>query len=108
MNEIYEVPLILERTGLGRLLVDELALPSSEPLLSDWSMIVQRLKQAHRPVRLALVGKYVQLHDAYLSVTEALRHACAFHRLDLDLKWVSSEDLEPGGRRGCSATFRAS
>ena len=96
VDEIYEVPLILERAGLGRLLVDELALPSSEPLLSDWSMIVQRLKQAHRPVRIALVGKYVQLHDAYLSVTEALRHACAFHRLDLDLKWVNSEDLETG------------
>ena len=94
VSEIYEVPLILERAGLGRLLVDELALPSSEPMLSDWSMIVQRLKQAHRPVRIALVGKYVQLHDAYLSVTEALRHACAFHRLDLDLKWINSEELE--------------
>ena len=94
VSEIYDVPLILERAGLGRLLVDELALPSSEPMLADWSMIVQRLKQAYRPVRIALVGKYVQLHDAYLSVTEALRHACAFHRLDLDLKWINSEELE--------------
>lgn len=94
VSEIYEVPLLLEREGLGRILADELGLPPSEPDLSDWGELVERLKKSNSPVRIALVGKYVQLHDAYLSVTEALRHACAHHQLDLDLKWVDSEALE--------------
>ncbi|MFH1084801.1 MAG: CTP synthase [Chloroflexota bacterium] len=90
---IYEVPLTLERFGLGDYLVRRLRLPASEPRLEEWAEAVRRILEPERAVRIALVGKYVGLHDAYYSVREALVHACAHHKAALELDWVDSERL---------------
>ncbi len=94
---IYEVPLFLEDAGLGQLIVDRLNLKSQQPELSQWRELVRRLKECHEPVNIALVGKYVELKDAYYSVREALHHAVLYHNRELNLLWVHSEDLERDG-----------
>ena len=94
---IYEVPLFLEETGLGQLIVDRLNLKSQSPDLSQWQELVRCLKEPHEPVNIALVGKYVELKDAYYSVREALHHAALYHDRELNLLWVHSEDLEQDG-----------
>jgi len=94
---IYEVPLFLEETGLGQLIVDRLNLKSQPPDLSQWQELVRCLKEPHEPVNIALVGKYVELKDAYYSVREALQHAALYHDRELNLLWVRSEDLEHDG-----------
>ncbi len=94
---IYEVPLLLEEEGLGRLIVDKLSLNARPTDLSQWQELVTRLKTPHEPVNIALVGKYVELKDAYFSVREALYHAALYHDRDVNLFWVQSEDLERDG-----------
>jgi len=91
---IYEVPLILEETGLGQLIADRFNLKTNQPNLSQWHELVRRLKECREPVNIALVGKYVELQDAYYSVREALAHAALHHNRDVNLLWVHSEDLE--------------
>jgi len=91
---IYEVPLALESYGLGAYLAKRLNLEPREPELTDWCRMVESLKHPRRDLRIALVGKYVGLHDAYLSVQEALVHAAAHHGVRLTLDWVDSEALE--------------
>jgi len=97
VSTIYEVPLILEEEGLGQLIVDKLSLKAHQPDLSQWQELVSHLKAPHEPVNIALVGKYVELKDAYFSVREALRHAGLYHNRDINLLWVHSEDLEKDG-----------
>ncbi len=96
-SSIYEVPMYLESIGLGDLLVRALRLPAQEPDLSLWEEIVEHVTSNHAPLEIAIVGKYTQLPDAYLSVTEALRHACAANQANLKLKWVNAEDVEADG-----------
>ena len=96
-SSIYEVPLYLESIGLGNLLVRALRLPERVPDLSVWEEIVAHVRCDHAPLEIAIVGKYTQLPDAYLSVTEALRHACAANQVNLELKWVNAEDVEADG-----------
>jgi CTP synthase len=98
LNEIYKVPLVLEEAGIGRLIVDEMGLGGegsvTPPDMTAWTQMIEGLEAHTQPLRVALVGKYTQLHDAYISVTEALRHAAAFHDRQLDVKWINSEELE--------------
>ncbi len=94
VETIYEVPLVLEEAGLGQLIVTKLGLKGQKPDLSQWQELVKRLKTPHEPVNIALVGKYVELKDAYFSVREALHHASLYHNRELNLFWVDSEDLE--------------
>ena len=96
VSTIYEVPLLLEEEGLGRLVVEKLGLNARKADLGEWEEMVKRLKQSHEPVNIALVGKYVELKDAYFSVREALHHAALYHNRDLNITWVQSEDLEEG------------
>ncbi len=91
---IYEVPLLLEEEGLGQLVIDKLGLDARKADLSVWEDLVKRLKEPHEPVNIVLVGKYVELKDAYFSVREALHHAALYHDRDLNLSWVQSENLE--------------
>ncbi len=93
VSTIYEVPLILEETGLGQLIVDRLNLKVDQPDLSQWGELVRCLKECHEPVTITLIGKYVELRDAYYSVREALHHAALYHNKDINLLWVQSEDL---------------
>ena len=74
-RSIYEVPLLLERAGLGKLITHELDLPATEPDLSDWQELVARIRAPRPEVEIAIVGKYTELPDAYISVSEALKHA---------------------------------
>ena len=94
VDTIYEVPLLLEEEGLGQLVVDKLGLKAHQTDLSQWRELVRRVKEPHEPVNIALVGKYVELKDAYFSVREALHHAALYHDRDINLLWVHSEDLE--------------
>jgi len=94
---IYEIPLLLEESGLGQLIISKLGLKTRRKDLSDWQRLVERLKTPHEPVNIALVGKYVELTDAYFSVREALCHAALYHDRDINLCWIHSEDLEKGG-----------
>jgi CTP synthase len=97
VETIYEVPLVLEEAGLGDYLVSRFALPSTTPNLDQWRALVERFKAPKRTLPIALVGKYVELHDAYLSVAEALRHAGLHQGVDVEIRWVSSEELERTG-----------
>ncbi len=97
VSTIYEVPLVLEEEGLGKLIMDKLSLEAHQTDLSQWRELVARLKTPHEPVNIALVGKYVELKDAYFSVREALHHAALYHERDVNLLWISSEDLEKDG-----------
>jgi len=94
---IYEIPLILEETGLGQIIVDKLGIKARRAELAQWQELVARIKTPYEPVRIALVGKYVELNDAYYSVREALYHAALHHNRGLNLGWVHSEDLEKNG-----------
>ncbi|MGC9400587.1 MAG: CTP synthase [Anaerolineae bacterium] len=97
-QSIYEVPLMLEETGLGDLVVERLQLHDevTAPHLEEWRHAVTLLnaEKQHPPVRIALVGKYVELQDAYMSVREALIHAALRYERDVEIDWVHSEMLE--------------
>ncbi|MDA0364523.1 MAG: CTP synthase [Chloroflexi bacterium] len=93
-DSIYEVPLILEAAGLGDLVVRHLGAGEKTQHLEEWRAFVERLRNPKRFARIAVVGKYVELHDAYLSIKEALVHAGVHHTGALDIQWVHSEDLE--------------
>jgi CTP synthase len=93
---IYEVPLVLHREGLDDLLAHHLRI-DAEPDMSEWTALVERVHQATAAVDIAVVGKYVYLRDAYLSVTEALYHGGFHHGADVRIHWVASDDL--GGER---------
>jgi CTP synthase len=93
VDTIYEVPLILEAAGLGDYLVDRLGLSAWSPSWGEWQELVERLREPKRPVRIGVVGKYVDLPDAYLSVREALTHAALAHERELEIEWIHSERL---------------
>jgi CTP synthase len=97
VDTIYEVPLVLEEAGMGDYLVERLGLPAHAPELDDWRGLVRHLQKPRRSLPLALVGKYVELRDAYISVVESLRHAGLHHDYEVDLQWVSAERLEQEG-----------
>jgi len=97
VSTIYEVPIVLEAEGLGQLIVDKLKIKPNSPNLSQWQELVELIKNPRQPVNIALVGKYVELKDAYFSVREALYHATLHHGRDMELNWVPSETLENDG-----------
>jgi CTP synthase len=95
-RSIYEVPLTLHREGLDAELARHLGIDGREPDLSEWEALVGKVQAATRPVRIAVVGKYVNLRDAYLSVTEALNHGGIHHGADVRIDWIASDDLGGG------------
>ncbi|MCY4366165.1 MAG: CTP synthase [Chloroflexi bacterium] len=94
---VYEVPLILERAGLGDFLVNLLSLQGQPQDLSEWTQMVERMRRPSGKLPIAIVGKYVEYPDSYLSVREALRHAGTAYDQDVEIKWVHSEDIERHG-----------
>jgi CTP synthase len=96
-SSIYEVPLALEAEGLAQQTIELLQLGQRQPDLSQWRTIVERQANPIHQVEVAIVGKYVRLNDAYLSVVEALRHAAIATNGELHLRWINSEDLEIEG-----------
>lgn len=93
-SSIYNVPLILEDLGLGKFLVERLGLPDCEPDLATWRDLVEHIAAPKESVRIAVVGKYVALPDAYMSVREALYHAGLHVGRVIEIDWILSEDLE--------------
>ena len=94
-STLYEVPLLLEKEGLARVVCRKLELSCGEPELTAWTQMVTRIKTASRHVTIALVGKYTELHDAYLSVEESLFHAGTANDVIVDIHWVDSSKLTP-------------
>ncbi|MCB7050462.1 CTP synthase [Intestinimonas butyriciproducens] len=106
---LYEVPLMLEKEGLAAVVCRRLGLTAAPPDLAEWTAMVERETAAVRRVEIALVGKYVGLHDAYLSVVEALAHGGIENDVKVDIRWVDSEEVtdENVGRRldGCDGVL---
>jgi len=96
-DSIYAVPIAMESEGLSRQVLEVLGLEDRDSDMARWAELVHKLRNPGRAVKVALVGKYVQLNDAYLSVVEALRHACIDRDACLDLHWVSAERIESEG-----------
>ena len=94
-GSIYEVPLNLEKEGLAHQVLDSLQLPQRSPELSQWRTLVERLYRPTHALEIAIVGKYVRLSDAYLSVVEALRHAAIAMGGEINIRWVNSEEITP-------------
>ncbi|HEX2235959.1 MAG TPA: CTP synthase [Actinomycetota bacterium] len=94
-DNIYEIPLVLRSEGLDDFVVDHLRMRGAgTPDLGAWTEIVERMAAAQDRVRIGIIGKYVTLPDAYLSVVESLKHAASSHRRALDVVWIASDDLE--------------
>lgn len=94
---LYEVPLLLEQAGVAEYLLARLGLkPRHEPDWSEWKKLVAEVRREKPRLKIALVGKYVELHDAYISVREALKHAGLALGVQVDIEWVHSADLEKG------------
>lgn len=92
-RSIYEVPLQLEKEGLGKAVCTALGIKKGPADLSEWTRVVERFNNPEKNIKIALVGKYVALHDAYLSVVESLIHGGIENLASIDIDWVSSEDL---------------
>jgi CTP synthase len=93
---LYEVPLMLEKAGLGDYIVKRLKLKTEKPDLGEWRKLVADIKRPKAPIKVAIVGKYVELHDAYMSVKEAVKHAGTALNREAEIEWVYSGDLEKG------------
>ena len=93
-SSLYEIPLLLNEEGLDSYICDSLGLDNPEPDLEDWKALVSRVVSATAKVRIGLIGKYVSLVDAYLSVVEALNHAGAHHGVQVEIDWIQAEEVE--------------
>ena len=93
-SNLYEVPLVLHDEGLDRYVCEILGLANLEPDLRSWAALVNRIEQATSTVRIGIIGKYVSLPDAYMSVVEALRHGGYHHGAEIDIDWIQAEDVE--------------
>jgi CTP synthase len=92
---LYEVPLLLEKLGVGDLVVKKLGLESKrKPNMRPWKKLIEDVKKPKPTVKVALVGKYVELQDAYMSVREALKHAAVANGVEVEISWIHSVDLE--------------
>ncbi len=125
VEHLYEAPLAMEKERLAQVVCECLKLECPEPDLKDWTEMVDYLKNPTTEVTVALVGKYIQLHDAYISVVEALKHGGIYNRATVNIKWIDSESvteenteelfqdvdgiLVPGGfgKRGIDGKIRA-
>lgn len=90
---LYEAPLMLEKANFSKVVCRELGLKTDEPDLKDWIAMVEGVKARTDCVQIGLVGKYTELHDAYLSVAEALRHAGYYHHTHIKIQWIDSEQI---------------
>jgi CTP synthase len=107
VEDIYQVPLVFRAQGVDDFILDHFGVQAPAPELSSWKEPIERAEQATRTVRIALVGKYVQLADAYLSVSEALRHAAALQDATVEIDWIDSERLESTDTPGDGAEGEA-
>ena len=96
LPNLYEAPLMLEKSHFSEVVCRELNIAAPEPDLTEWQEMVDHINKTHaRSARIGLVGKYVGLHDAYLSVAEALHHAGFYHNVHINIHWIDSEEIKP-------------
>ena len=95
LPDLYEAPLMLEKSGFSGIVCRELGLDTGEPDLREWEEMVYRIKHLEKKVTIGLVGKYIRLHDAYLSVAEALHHAGYANSAEVEIRWIDSEEITP-------------
>lgn len=93
LPNLYEAPLMLEKSGFSEIVCRELNIKAPEPDLAEWTKLVEKIKAERKEVYIGLVGKYVELHDAYLSVAEALRHAGYYYDARVKITWIDSETI---------------
>lgn len=93
-SSIYEVPLILEKEGLAQQTLELLNLEQRQPDLSEWQTLIEKMASPQKGIEIAIVGKYIQLSDAYLSLVEALGHSANFLGSEVKLRWVDAEEIE--------------
>lgn len=93
-RNVYEIPLVLHDEGLDAVVCDLLRLDAGDPDLSDWEILIDRIESVERTVKVGIIGKYVSLQDAYLSVVEALKHAGFHHGAEVDIDWIQAEEVE--------------
>lgn len=93
LPNLYEAPLMLEKSNFSAVVCRELDISAAEPDLKEWTQMVDRIKTRTHHVTIGLVGKYVALHDAYLSVAEALQHAGYYHNTHIEIEWIDSEEI---------------
>jgi len=96
-KSIYEIPLIFERQGMAQLLVRRLGLPDVAPDHREWESVVERILHPQHQLTIALVGKYMGVRDAYICVTEAIKHGAIANEAEVDIRWVDSEEIERHG-----------
>ena len=105
LPDLYEAPLMLEKSNLSGIVCRELGLDTGIPDLREWEEMVYRIKHLEKKVTIGLVGKYIRLHDAYLSVAEALHHAGYANSAEVEIRWIDSEEITPENvsdmLRGC-------
>ncbi|RQD76726.1 MAG: CTP synthase [Candidatus Syntrophonatronum acetioxidans] len=94
VESLYQAPLMLRGEGLDDIVVNKLKLDCGEGDVTEWAHLENRIKEVKEPVTIGLVGKYVTLHDAYLSVVEALTHAGIYNMVDVNINWIQAEELE--------------
>ena len=100
VDSVYELPLLFEKAKMAIVVCRKLQIAQiAQPDLRDWEIIVEKQKNARKNLKIALVGKYVELHDAYLSVVEAFTHSGIHYDTNVEIKWVSSEDVEKTGAK---------
>lgn len=92
-GSLYEVPLMLEKEGLAKIVCDRLGLNCKEPDLTEWIDLVEKEKERKNNIKVALVGKYVELRDAYLSIVESLYHAGIYHGNNVEVMWINAEEV---------------
>jgi CTP synthase len=93
LSSLYEAPLMLHQNGLDRVVCRELSLNSQSPDLTAWKMMAEKITAREKEVTIAIVGKYVKLHDAYLSIIESLHHAGFEAETNINIKWIDSENV---------------
>ena len=93
-DTIYEVPLMMQEEGLDRIVLEKLGMDYSPVNMEDWAQMVNKIKNPQKKVKVAVVGKYVELPDAYISVTDALPHAGNANDAAVKIHWVNSEEIE--------------
>jgi len=93
-RNLYEIPLVLHEEGLDDVVCEILGITGTDPDLSEWEILVDRIESAEQTVRIGIIGKYVSLHDAYLSVVEALKHGGFSNGCSVDVEWIQAEDVE--------------
>ena len=94
LENLYEAPLMLEKSNFSGIVCRELGIDTAPPDLAEWRQLAGAISSRNKEVTIGLVGKYVQLHDAYLSVVEALTHAGFVHGAHIRIEWIDSEELD--------------